>query len=54
MVRSILKASACAAVVLALFGCASTNSGPYQGRQGELPTAAGQSDVNPPYGSHRY
>ena len=48
MLRSILKA-ACAAAVLALFGCASTNNGPYQGNQGELPTAAGTADVNPPY-----
>ena len=54
MFRSILKASACAAVILALFGCASTNSGPYQGTQGELPSAAGPSDVHPPYDSHRY
>jgi hypothetical protein len=30
MFRSILKASACAVAALALLGCASTNSVPYQ------------------------
>jgi hypothetical protein len=51
MLRSILKASACAVAVLALYACASTNSGPYQGNQGELPTTAGPSDVHSPYQS---
>jgi hypothetical protein len=51
MMRSILKASACAAAVLALYACATTNSGPYQGNQGELPTAAGSPDAYWPYHS---
>ena len=50
ILRSILKIGACAAAVLALFGCASTStSTPYQGNQGELPTAAGRSTQHPPY-----
>jgi hypothetical protein len=51
MLRSILKASACAAAVLALYACASTNSGPYQGNQGELPTTVSPSGVHSPYQS---
>ena len=54
MMRSILKASACAAAVLALYACASTNSGPYQGNQGELPTVAGPSDAYSAYHSRHY
>jgi ABC-type phosphate transport system substrate-binding protein len=45
MMRSILKACACVAAVLALYACAS-NPGPY-GRQGDSPTAAGSSNVYP-------
>ena len=45
MMRSIFKACACAATVLALYACAS-NPGPY-GSQGESPTAAGSSNVYP-------
>jgi ABC-type phosphate transport system substrate-binding protein len=54
MMRSILKLAACAAAVLALYACASTNSRPYEGSQGESPTAAGTSDVHPPYESRSY
>jgi hypothetical protein len=49
MMRSILKLCAGAAAILALYACASTNSGPYQGTQGELPSAASTSD---PYWWH--
>jgi hypothetical protein len=53
MMRSILKASGCIAALLALCACAGTP--PYEGSQGDSPTAAGTSNVwpyDPP--SHRY
>ena len=55
MLRSILKACACAMAVLALYACAS-NPGPY-GSQGDSPTAAGASNVYPldqPRGYYTY
>ena len=48
MMRSILKMSACAVVLFALYACANTSSRPYEGSQGDSPTAAGISDVYPP------
>jgi hypothetical protein len=47
MVRLILKASACAAAAMAMYGCAGYPAS--QNNQGDSPTAAGMSDVNPPY-----
>jgi hypothetical protein len=52
MMRSILKASGCIAALLALCACA--NTPPYEGSQGDSPTAAGTSNVWPYDSPSRY